>query len=423
MKVQNKLSIGLAIVMLIGFVCPMILRGMEEQEDELSMYFKQLPKELQLETRRLQLMRNAVMFLGFSQPLYTHKAHIKRIDSVAISSDKAATGSWDETAKIWDLRTGQLIRALRCNGYVTAVAIEGDIVVAGLSNGSIQIWNINNDQPLRIFKGHTGKGHTSGVKSVAISGETIVTGSEDETVKIWNINKDEPIRTIERSTQGVASVAMSNRIFIIGLQNGKAEVWNMHWDKPWHTLIVDTRQIYAVNDVAIGNNIVVTGSSDKTIKIWNLNKLEDKPLHLKGHTQSITSVAINGDRVASGSYDGTAKLWSTHSNMPLHTFKVHEDQVIKVALNDDMLVTGAEDGVVKMWDLKPFNKGTPQNNPLVWIVKEATIPQLILIKYAYEATVAGQEFIMDSKDLKLFLSLPKHAQKYLLERLNIKLKK
>ena len=56
---------------------------------------------------------------------------------------------------------------------------------------------------------------------------------------------------------------------------------------------------------------IVTGSDDKTAKIWNV---ADGSLiaTLSGHTAEITSVAISSDgsKVVTGSKDGTAKIWN-----------------------------------------------------------------------------------------------------------------
>ena len=82
-----------------------------------------------------------------AEPL-TLKGHLSRVTSVSFSPDgkRIVSGSWDETLKIWDVKTGQEMLTL--------------------------------------------KGHSDRVKSVSFSpdGKRIVSGSRDGTVKVWDIS-------------------------------------------------------------------------------------------------------------------------------------------------------------------------------------------------------------------------------------------
>jgi WD40 repeat protein len=56
---------------------------------------------------------------------------------------------------------------------------------------------------------------------------------------------------------------------------------------------------------------VVSGSYDKTVRIWNVTTGEVEA-ELKGHTDSVMSVAFaqDGSRVVSGSDDKTVRIWN-----------------------------------------------------------------------------------------------------------------
>src|SRR5438552_12054561 len=61
------------------------------------------------------------------------------------------------------------------------------------------------------------------------------------------------------------------------------------------------------------NRWVVTGSVDKTARLWDLKAAYPaaQPVVLKGHENSVTAVAFSPDNrwVVTGSYDKTARLW------------------------------------------------------------------------------------------------------------------
>ena len=67
-----------------------------------------------------------------------------------------------------------------------------------------------------------------------------------------------------------------------------------------------------VNSVAYSpdGTKIISGSSDKTVKIWNANTGECLQT-LEGHTEWVRSVAYSpdGTRIVSGSGDSTVKIW------------------------------------------------------------------------------------------------------------------
>ena len=81
--------------------------------------------------------------------------------SVAVSPDGkwAASGSWDKTAKIWDLETGECRATLEGRtGIVMSVAItpDGKQVLSGCGGGSIRILDVGSGRELARLGGHTG---------------------------------------------------------------------------------------------------------------------------------------------------------------------------------------------------------------------------------------------------------------------------
>ncbi len=82
-------------------------------------------------------------------------------------------------------------------------------------------------------------------------------------------------------------------------------------------------------------------------------------------------------------------------------------------------MTGSYDGTAKDMVIRKFHLQAHQMIiPLLWIIHNATVPQLDLIKRACKATKTGKEIILDipSEDAKVFLSFPKDVQRYLVTR-------
>lgn len=99
---------------------------------------------------------------------------------------------------------------------------------------------------------------------------------------------------------------------------------------------------------------LVSGSADKTIKIWNLDTGQ-LIRTLSGHSDSVRSIALSSDRqiLASGSGDNTIKLWNAQTGEQIKTITGHTGPVWSVAISPDgqTLVSGSEDTNIKVWDL------------------------------------------------------------------------
>ena len=99
---------------------------------------------------------------------------------------------------------------------------------------------------------------------------------------------------------------------------------------------------------------IVSGSRDKTIKIWNINTGECLNT-LKGHSHYVQSIAISpdGKTLTSGSYDKKIKIWDLTTGDCLHTLQGHLEDVKSIAIsqNGKTIVSGSDDKTIKIWGI------------------------------------------------------------------------
>src|SRR6201994_1305782 len=111
-----------------------------------------------------------------------------------------------------------------------------------------------------------------------------------------------------------------------------------------------------VNSVAFSHDgrRVVSGSSDKTVRIWNVETGSEEKM-LEGHSSWVNSVAFSHDgrRVVSGSSDNTVRIWNVETGSEEKMLEGHSDPVNSVAFSHDgkRVVSGSDDKTVWIWNV------------------------------------------------------------------------
>ncbi len=101
---------------------------------------------------------------------------------------------------------------------------------------------------------------------------------------------------------------------------------------------------------------IVSGSSDRTIKIWNSQTGECLKT-ISGHNRPVLSVAFSGDgnTIASCGAHSIIKLWNVLTGECFQTIEERACYIIKLKynlkLNSLILASGHTSGIVKLWDI------------------------------------------------------------------------
>jgi len=134
-----------------------------------------------------------------------HKDHVY---DVTFSPDckTVLTASADETAKLWDFRTGRCIRTLQGHrDLVNAAAFSpcGRLAATASDDRTARLWDLRGaGSCIQTFAGHTKE-----VRSVTFSpdGHTVLTASADKSAALWDVSTGERLRELCEHDQGVAS--------------------------------------------------------------------------------------------------------------------------------------------------------------------------------------------------------------------------
>lgn len=153
------------------------------------------------------------------QSFVGHSAAINSVAFAPNNSNLVATGSDDQTAKVWNAATGSVVRTFAPvfqNGAlvaghsnsVTSVAIspDGTLLLTGSVDRTAILWELATGGALRTLAGHTDR-----VTAVAFSpdGTQVLTGSGDGSARLWTTATGAQVRALRPCSSTISSVAFS----------------------------------------------------------------------------------------------------------------------------------------------------------------------------------------------------------------------
>jgi WD40 repeat protein len=276
--------------------------------------------------------------------------------TIAVSPDgrRIASGSQDNTIKVWDAATGAELMTLRGHSarvVTAAFSPDGQRIASAAYDGTIKIWDVARAEELLTLNGH--KGGTGALFSPDAT--TIVSSSMDRTIRLWDAITGSELRTIQAQEGAGLNHAISpdgTRIVSCG-RDKLAKVWDVATGAEVLVLSGHQEGVNAAKFSPDGK-LIVTGSWDRTIKLWNAST-GDELMTILGHKDQVLDVTFSpdGSRIASGSRDGTVKLWDASTGAELATLRGHEGYISSAEFSPDgkRVVSGSRwDGTIKLWD-------------------------------------------------------------------------
>lgn len=300
-------------------------------------------------------------------PKFTLTGHKGWVLGVSWSPDgeRLATCSMDSTVRVWDPKTGKPIGdAFRGHSkWVLALAWEpyhlwrdGTARLASASkDGTVRVWVVNTGRTEHVLSGH--KGSVSSVKWGAGGEGTglIYTGSHDKSVRVYDAVKGTLVHELKAHAHWVNHLALSTDFvvrtaFFDHTRNvpdtaeGKREKARARFEKA----------------ATVGGKVVerlVSASDDFTMYLWDPVNEGKKPVaRMQGHQKQVNHVTFSpdGTLIASTGWDNHTKIWSARDGKFIHTLRGHVAPVYQCAFSADsrLLVTASKDTTLKCWNLR-----------------------------------------------------------------------
>lgn len=209
------------------------------------------------------------------------------------------------------------------------------VVVTGSYDRTARIWNMETGQELRVLRGHT-----RGVRCLQFDEAKLITGSMDRTLKIWNWRTGDLMRTLEGHTEGIVCLHFNEDTLASGSADSNIKIWNFRSGECF-TLRGHTDWVNAVQLWTGKRSSAAQAQATRTD--WKSGKVEAVP-----HDQDPLASREGKDGsegqppsfLFSASDDGTIRLWDLEQRECLLSYDGHVGQVqsIKLVMLDDEAV-------------------------------------------------------------------------------------
>ena len=226
--------------------------------------------------------------------------------------------------------------------------------ISGTENGNIFVWNFK--PQMRPFKF---SGHKGAITDLAINplGDIIASSSIDQTVRLWTNavggkNKilkchPSPIRSVDFSSDGKLLMTGSNdkTIKIFELYPKHKFISSYKGHSNWvrcARFSPDNRLIGSCGD---DNAVIIFDVEQKTVKYRFLD-----------HSSNVNSCRFSPDGtiISSAGNDGKIKLFDIRMGRLIQHYDAHNDKIncISYHQSGNYIISGSDDSTIKIWDLK-----------------------------------------------------------------------
>lgn len=240
------------------------------------------------------------------------------INAMAVSPDdsKLAAGLTNGYVLIQDLKSGKKYDSLQSlNSSVIDISFLPDnsgFILTGTDN-IIQLCDYKS-----ISSVYTAPSRINAM-DVSPDGKWLAIGDEEGHVSLLNMDNPEEIRkVIDGRGHPVRSVAFNQKGNLLASGDDSREAMLTIYDlESGSVMATKTEYTTRISDLAFSNNdkMLAAASFDKTVRVYNLDRVNDLPVVLNDHESWVWGVAFspNDDMIVTGSNEKVVRLWPSNT--------------------------------------------------------------------------------------------------------------
>ena len=232
-----------------------------------------------------------------SKHLQSFQGHQSNVTDLCFAGNNLFSSSEDKSWQKWEFGKQRPIKNISTGCCLNAICLikEKTILLTGNDHGQIEAWDPNTCEKLA-----TQKLGPHPVRSIAECGKNgpIVAGLQNGTAYLFTYNVEEKSMTITRTIEAHQNVltrvaaSPNGKYFATASADSTAIVWDVETGEMYYKL-EDKAQTQWIWDVCFSadSTFVVTGGTDKFIRVWDLEKKTLKKTY-EWHSKGVTCLTI-----------------------------------------------------------------------------------------------------------------------------------
>ncbi|GAM84000.1 hypothetical protein ANO11243_019900 [Dothideomycetidae sp. 11243] len=257
--------------------------------------------------------------------------------------------------------TKQIARLGGHNGQVLAVTYSsgsGQYILTGSTDRQIRLFNPSSSRKSPLVQTYSAHGYVVQDLCVSADNARFASAGGDKTVFLWDVATAQTLRRYVGHVGRINAVRFGGEddaLVISGSYDGSVRVWDtkQRSEKPLVTL-GEARDSVSAIDV-VGWEVLV-GSVDGRVRVYDfrMGRVETDVI---GYPVTSVSAAKARDSYLVSTLDSTIRLMDRRDGKCLQTFKdndfVNKDYRIRstLAAADALVISGNEDGQIFVWDV------------------------------------------------------------------------
>ncbi|KAG5300088.1 WD domain-containing protein [Histoplasma capsulatum G186AR] len=289
----------------------------------------------------------------------------------------------------WSLDTYELILSVKAHQESVLglyLSDDGSLLFSSGGDSVVNVWSTRTFERLYSIYSHHDVGdlftvvYSSGLK-------TVYCGGQNTSIQWSDLQLDAPpcppipVHPSNRrhrffDSKGPGGIVTLNPDAGEAVQKLGLGGQSLSFKRDQHKLYAHNGYIYCMllvrglEEWANGDEILLTGSGDGSVKLWELSKCpEGSPVELaelKNGSDSVLSIAVDGAFLYCGLSGGAVYIWNLDSRQIIRKLTAHSGDIWAIDVVGNVIITGDSSGIIRKFNSRFEEVGS-------WIAHEGTM--------------------------------------------------
>jgi WD40 repeat protein len=268
----------------------------------------------------------------------------------SVDGQRIVTSSDDLTAKVWETKTGKLLRSFKHpKAVLDATFIAGNSrIVTGDDDGFVRVWDVTSGKELLKQKAH------DGVVALAVSQDQskFLTGGYDSKIRMWDAKTAKQLRVFEGHERAIYSLAFGQKDqkILSASGDGTAKIWDVKTAKVLSSL-EGHRFVTRSVTFSADNKKILTSTDLRDVRIYAVETGQEVSRFRIGEALNTAAFSPDGTTFVTAS-DTHGDIWKTEDGTLVESLEGHDGAMRSAVYSSDgqKILSVGSDQTVRIWN-------------------------------------------------------------------------